>query len=128
MFFKRNKLFCNIVEKFGLCSFVDILQFTVYIFLGNDSGGIYLCMKVSGDVCDAVVSHGWMSEPAAFLAELTSAQTSSWCQSICVFSGMQSVQIAFLLGKCWTSMIWIEQDYHRGSPKEIMWNLSVVAA
>ena len=61
-------------------------------FLRDHSGGIYLCMNVSGDVCDEVVSHSSMSKLAAFLAELTSVQTSSWCQRFCVLSGMQSVQ------------------------------------
>ena len=47
-------------------------------------------MNVSGDVCDEVVSHSSMSKPAAFLAELTSVQTSSWCQRLCVTSDRQS--------------------------------------
>ena len=85
-------------------------------------------MNVSGDVCDEVVSRSSMSKPAAFLAELTSVQTSSWCQHLCVLSGMQSVQAVFLWERCWTSMIWIQQDYHRGSPRATMWNWSVVAA
>ena len=54
--------------------------------LRDHSGEIYLCMNVSGDVCDEVVSHSSMSKPAAFLAELTSVQTSSWCQRpLCSF-------------------------------------------
>ena len=85
-------------------------------------------MNVSGDVCDEVVSRSSMSKPAAFLAELTSVQTSSWCQRLCVLSGMQSVQAVFFWERCWTSMIWILQDYHRGSPRATMWNWSVVAA
>ena len=85
-------------------------------------------MNVSGDVCDEVVSHSSMSKLAALLAELTSVQTSSWCQRLCVLSGMQSVQAVFLWARCWTSMIWIQQDYHRGSPRATMWNWSVVAA
>ena len=107
--------------------------------LRDHSGGIYLrvnvsgdvcdeVMNVSGDVCDEVVSHSSMSKLAAFLAELTSVQTSSWCQHLCVLSGMQSVQAVFLWERCWTSMIWIQQDYHRGSPRATMWNWSVVAA
>ena len=75
--------------------------------LRNHSGGIYLCMNVSGDVCDEVVSRSSMSKPAAFLAELTSVQTSSWCQHLCVLSGIQSVQAVFLWERCWTLMIWI---------------------
>ena len=74
-------------------------------------------MNVSGDVCDEVVSHSSMSKLAALLAELTSVQTSSWCQRLCVLSGMQSVQAVFLWARCWTSMIWIQQDYHRGKSK-----------
>ena len=52
-------------------------------------GGIYLCMNVSGDVCDEVVSHSSISKPAAFLSKLTSVQTSSWCQRLCVLSDVQ---------------------------------------
>ena len=58
--------------------------------LRDHSGGIYLCMNVSGGVFDEVLSRSSLSKPAAFLAELTSVQTSSWCQRLCVLSGMQS--------------------------------------
>ena len=40
----------------------------------DHSGGIYLCMNVSGDVCDEVVSRSLMSKPAAFLSKLTSVK------------------------------------------------------
>ena len=36
----------------------------------DHSGGSYLCMNVSGGVCDEVVSHSLMSMPAAFLSKL----------------------------------------------------------
>ena len=35
-----------------------------HTFLRDHSGGIYLCMNVSGDVCDEVVSRSLMSKPA----------------------------------------------------------------
>ena len=35
-----------------------------HTFLRDHSGGIYLCMNVSGDVCDEVVFHSLMSKPA----------------------------------------------------------------
>ena len=35
-----------------------------------------VCMNVSGDVCDEVVSHSLMSKPAAFLSKLTSVKMS----------------------------------------------------
>ena len=107
-----------------LCTSCNVLFTTS---LRDRSGGIYLCMNVSGDVCDEVVSRSSMYKPAAFLAELTSVQTYSWCR-LCVLSGMQSVQAVFLWERCWTSMIWIQQDYYRGSPRATLWNWSVVAA
>ena len=42
--------------------------------LGDHSGGINLCMNVSGDVCDEVVSRSLMSKLAAFLSKLTSVK------------------------------------------------------
>ena len=44
--------------------------------LRDHSGGIYLCMNVSGDVFDEVVSRSLMSMPAAFLSKLTSVEMS----------------------------------------------------
>ena len=62
-------------------------------FLSNHYGGVYQFMKVSGDVCDEVVSHSLMSKSAAFLSKLTSVKmnkTSLWCQRLCVLSDVQS--------------------------------------
>ena len=42
--------------------------------LRDHSGGIYLCMNVSGDVCGEVVSHSLMPKPAAFLSKLMSVK------------------------------------------------------
>ena len=42
--------------------------------LRDHSGGIYLGINVSGDVCDEVVSHSLMSESAAFLSKLASVK------------------------------------------------------
>ena len=42
--------------------------------LRDHSGGIYLCMNVSRDMCDEVVYHSLMSKPAAFLSKLTSVK------------------------------------------------------
>ena len=53
-------------------------------FLRDHSGGIFLGMNVSGDVCDEVVSHILMSKSAQ------DVQTSSWWQRLCVLSGVQS--------------------------------------
>ena len=63
-----------------------------YTSLRDHSGGIYLGMNVSGDVCDEVVSHSLMSKSAAFLSKLTSVKMfrSSWCQRLRVISGVQS--------------------------------------
>ena len=63
-----------------------------------------------------------------FLQSSRVFKTSSWCQRLCVLSDMQSIQAVFLWERCWTSMIWIQQDYHRGSPRATVWNWSVVAA
>ena len=49
-------------------------------------------MNVSGDVCDEVVVRCLMSKPFCIsikARECQDAQTSSWCQRLCVLSGVR---------------------------------------
>ena len=49
---RLNKFFWNIVESLGFCSCCG--HPAMYLFntsLRDHSGGVYLCMNVSGDVC-----------------------------------------------------------------------------
>ena len=91
---RLNKSFWNIVGEFW---FLLVLWTSCNVLINTSlrehSGGIYLCMNVSGDVFDEVVSHSLMSMLAAFLSKLTSVKmnkTSSWCQRFCVLSDVQS--------------------------------------
>ena len=61
--------------------------------LRDPSGGIYLCMNVSGDMCDEVVSCSLMSKLAAFLSQLTSVKMNKHLCGLnpfCVLSHVQS--------------------------------------
>ena len=54
--------------------FVRVVDILLYTSMRDLSGGIYLCMNVSGDVCGEVVSRSLMSKPTAFLSKLTSVK------------------------------------------------------
>ena len=93
-------------------------------------------MNVSGDVCDTVVSHCLMSEPAACLSKLTGVKMnkiSSWCQRFCVLSDVESGSKFKLCssgrdaGHCCFGSSKATSERERESSRMTLWMLSVVA-
>ena len=109
-----------------LCTSCNVLFTTS---LRDHSGGIYLCMNVSGDVC--VTKLCLTVRCISLLHFLQSSRVFKHLRGANGFLFFLACSLSKLYPSGrdgWTSMIWTQQDYYRGSPRATMWNWSVVAA